>query len=215
LKTIFFYCSTFAFVPILVATIIGGIRYCFAVKHEKYLIVLMGFCLLTEVGTSILWHLEMNNLWISHLLAPVELMLLLRYYGKEFNRNFAQVLNAMGIGFLLFVTTDSLFFHSPFEMNAVSKTTECIVLVLLSLIMWMKIMRDMELKKLTSAPMFWVNSAVLMYFSTTILLFIFSRSILESPELAIWIWMFHLFFMTLYYVLFSIGLWKIRPVKHL
>jgi len=68
--------------------------------------------------------------------------------------------------------------------------------------------------KLTALPVFWFNSAVILYFSSNILLFYFSQEVENlSSEINQWIWTVHLFFMTIYYILFSVGLWKIRQVQ--
>lgn len=211
LSNLVYIVASCAFLPILVAFGIGVLRFRVATSHERLLIVLAGVALVAEISSSALWRNQMNNLFISHLYVPIELVLLLSYFSVQFEGILRRLIVRVAIGFVGFSIVDSVFFHSVLEMNDLSRTLECVLLITVSLLTWGRIMKRMEVTRLTHLPLFWVNAAVLVYFSAITLLFVFSRSILSaSSELGIWVWSVHLFFMSVYYALFSIGLWKIR-----
>lgn len=201
-----------AFLPILITFWIGVLRFRVANREERVLILLVGISLLAELISSALWRNQLNNIFISHLYVPIELFLMLLYFRAQFSGVVKTLIGVVGIVFVVGSIIDSTLIHSPFEMNDISRTVECIILIAVSLLTWGRIMKTMEASRLIDLPLFWINAAVLVYFSAITLLFIFSKSILSaSSELAMWIWSVHLVFMTVYYSLFSIGLWKIRP----
>ncbi|MFT6923963.1 MAG: hypothetical protein ACJA1C_002983 [Crocinitomicaceae bacterium] len=207
--------ASIAFVPILIPVIIGLVKFNKAGLAERSIVYLVVLALVAELISSALWRVEMNNLFISHILTPIELFLLLSYYGRQFGSRFRLLVLGVACLFVIFAIIDMTVLHSPFKMNALAKTVECIILIVLSLVVWGKTMIALQSNTLNSTPLFWINSAVLIYFSANILLFIFSLKILNTGELAIWIWKIHFVFMTIYYLLISIGLWKIKGGKNL
>ncbi|MFT6503426.1 MAG: hypothetical protein ACJASQ_003561 [Crocinitomicaceae bacterium] len=207
--------ASIAFVPILIPVIIGLVKFNKAGLAERSIVYLVVLALVAELISSALWRMEMNNLFISHILTPIELFLLLSYYSRQFGSRFRFLVLGVACLFVIFAIIDMTVLHSPFKMNALAKTVECIILIVLSLIVWGKTMIALQSNTLNSTPLFWINSAVLIYFSANILLFIFSLKILNTGELAIWIWKIHFVFMTIYYLLISIGLWKIKGGKNL
>jgi len=196
----------------MVAVVIGAIKFRFSLREEKYLILLMICCLAAELTTRALWHFEKNNLWVSHVFTPIESTLLLLFFAKKFKKVISKLILVLAACFVVLAVVNMFFFDSLFRMNALAKSIECVLLIGVSLLLWVKVMKDLKIQRLMSTTVFWINSAVLLYFSSTVLLFIFSQLILKSQELSIWIWTFHFVFMVIYYVLFSIGLWKIKRI---
>lgn len=210
-----YYVASLAFIPILIAAIFGIRSYRFADKNERLIVYLMVIACVCELISSALWRGHLNNIWVSHVLAPVEFALLGSYFGSHFGRVMYQIVIGFVIGFAAFALFNVFVLNRPTEMNDLPRTIECALLIVLSLLVYGKIMQSFTQRKLTDLPIFWFNSAVIIYFSSNVLLFYFSHYVANlSNGLSTWIWSFHLFFMTIYYVLFSIGLWKIRRKPH-
>lgn len=210
-----YYVASLAFLPILIAAIIGFIRWGIASKRERFLIGLMFIACASELISSALWRQETNNMIVSHIFTPIEFALLTYYFSENFKRRTQQLFYATALGFAVFALLNAFVWNSHYEMNKTPRTIECILLIALSLLIYGKIMHSFTQEKLTDLPVFWFNSAVILYFSSNILLFYFSHFVANlSNDMSIWIWSIHLIFMTIYYLLFSIGLWKIHRKAH-
>lgn len=203
--------ATLAPLPILVASIIGVAKFGSASKAERYLIVLLGFLFVAQLLASIFWWKQMNNLAISYVLTPIEFFLMTRYFSFFVSSQWRMVINVLVIGFFTLVGLD-FFFHDSFTtMNSLVKGVECLLLIGISLLVWVRIMQELAVKNLLSMTVFWVNSAVLIYFSANCMLFFYSEFILSNMKhVGLVLWAMHLFFMTIYYIFISIGLWKIQ-----
>lgn len=203
--------ATLAPLPILVALIIGAIKFGMASKAERYLIVLMALSFVAQLLATIFWWLQMNNMLISHILTPIEFFLIAWYLSFFVSISWRFVLRILALVFVIFAGVDYLYHESITTINAPVKGAECLLLIGISLLVWVKIMRELAVKNIFSLTLFWVNSAVLIYFSANCMLFIYSEFVLLSkPEVGLVLWAMHLVFMTIYYLLISIGLWKIR-----
>ena len=202
--------ATIAPLPILVPVVIGIRKYSYASRAEKQVIALVIFAFITQVIATVLWWNVINNLFISHYFTIIEGYLLLRYFSFYLTKSGRIWINGLIIGFISFSVSDVFFSFPNLGINAASKGLESILLVGVSLFVWRKIMREFTEENLLSKPLFWMNSAVLVYFSASMLLFVFSESIISSDQsIGLSLWAIHLFFMTVYYSLIGIGLWKI------
>lgn len=165
----------------------------------------------SELISSALWRAETNNIIVSHIYTPIEFALLIGYFSVNFKKKSRYILLGTVIGLVVFSIFNAFVWNSPYKMNHTPRTIECILLVTISLLIYGKIMQSFTQQKLIKLPLFWFNSGVIIYFSSNIMLFYFSNLATNySSDLNIWIWCVHLIFMTIYYLLFSIGLWKIQ-----
>lgn len=210
MKALFPYLALLAFVPILGVLIVAIIRWKYFTKGQFWLVALIIVALITQILTSVLWKLEMNNLVVLHFFTPIELFMLMAYYRSEFdNRYFKFMLLAVSLVFIGFAAVNMLFWQPLNEINTAVRSVECALLIIVSLCLWGKIMRDMRIENLAGTVVFWINTAVLFYFSGTALLYLFSNVLLQTAmKSALWLWTFHFALMLIYYILISIGLWK-------
>lgn len=201
--------ATLAPLPILIAAGIGLFRIQHASQQNQYIVLLVVLASIAQVVATVMWWEQLNNMFVSHIFTTIECFLLLGYYSYQFEEKGRKGVRMLALLFVGFAISDFILSYNNWSMNAFSKGIECAVLILVSLLTWMKTMMDMSESNLLSKPFFWINSAVLVYFSASSLLFIFSESILNSErKIGLWLWAIHLFFMTIYYSLISIGLWK-------
>jgi len=98
-------------------------------------------------------------------------------------------------------------------MDNISSAVESIMLMLYSLLgFYYQITRPMY-SNILRTPLFWFNTAILIYFSGDLFLFIFTnyvRSHLASFSYALWD--IHSFVNILFYILVSIGFWKTKSL---
>ena len=201
--------ATIAPLPILLPVIIGIRKYGYASQAEKHVVALVIVAFVSQLVATVLWWKTINNLFISHYFTMLEGLLLLRYFSFSFGKK-GKMINVIALVFVGFSISQVFFSFPDLGINAAAKGVESALLVLVSLFVWRKIMLDYTEENLLSRPLFWINSAVLVYFSVGMLLFVFSESILSGKQsVGLSLWAIHLFFMTVYYSLLSVGLWKI------
>jgi len=89
---------------------------------------------------------------------------------------------------------------------------ECFVFTCYCLFLFYFLLKNLLFDNLLKAPVFWINTGILFYFTGNLTIFIFSSYLAEHPsERNCLLWdVTHTFFNVAMSVLFSIGLWKAR-----
>lgn len=211
---ILYYFATFAFVPIAIAFVAGWLKFNPKSK-ERWIFALVGIACLSEIISSWLWRNQLNNILISHIYVVVEFTALFAYFMEFLGTSEKKYNYIPPLLFALFVGGYVFLWNDPFQMNAVPRTVESIIMIALTLFTYRHVMKNSGAENLWNFPLFWINSAVLIYFSSNLLLFYFSSYIATVTNgLSGWIWTVHLVFMTIYYSLISIGLWKTPQTQH-
>lgn len=210
LSNVAYITTTFAFLPILVAVVVFLWRFKLINNDEKWIGWLSLVALVAQLVSSALWHAQQNNLWVSHVYTPIELALLLFWYRGAFEAKVSNaVMLVLNLAIVLLAVLNGLLWESILEINSLPRSVESVVLITLSLLLWAKVMRELKTERLVDKPAFWFNAAIILYFSGNALLFWFSTYLFTiSNQTKVLLWVMHSCFMLVYYVLFSIGLWK-------
>lgn len=212
-ETLYFIASI-AFVPIAISAIIGWWKFN-AHSQEKWIVILTSIACISELISSALWRNEMNNILVSHCYTVIEFAFLTYYFCGYYSFHLRKWSLFTSVAFAGFVIVEVFLFNDPYQMNWVPRTIESIIMILMALFTYGFILKNSTDTDVWKQPLFWINSAVLLYFSSNLLLFYFSSYVASlSHSLNISIWLFHVLFMTLYYFLISIGLWKTPQIQH-
>ena len=95
-------------------------------------------------------------------------------------------------------------------MNTYSLSIESLSIIIFTLLSFYEITKDTS-EQLLNIPMFWINSAFLLYYSGNLLVFLFNNYIyLADPFIQRKIWMINSILNIIYYIPISIGFWKAR-----
>jgi hypothetical protein len=120
--------------------------------------------------------------------------------GKAFRSSIAVI--------CLFGVLNAAFWQPLTTPNTNVTIITSIILVIISLVLFFKILNDMRYRRIERSALFWVNIGVLIYFSSSFVLFNFSDWLIPvSVEQSIDIWMLHIFFNVVHYLTFNIALW--------
>jgi hypothetical protein len=181
---------------------------------QKVLLALLSTSFIVELLSFSHWLLKINNNYIYHVYSVVEFSLLGILYARNLNgliRPFhIQILLVL---FGLFALINALFLQSIKTFNSNVTFTEGLLLIVLALLYFYKLLRDMEHRNLERVPMFWINMSVLTYFSGALILFHVVNDLIPLPlkEQGA-IWGTHALFNIVHYTLYSIALW-VRPER--
>ena len=151
-----------------------------------------------------------NNMPLSHLYTLLEYLLWSLIYYQLFQASKARhlILGLMAV-FAIFVFINALCWQSIYSYNSYSRSVEGLLLICFALGWFYKVFTESHIQRLEQHPFFWVNTAVLVYFSGAFLLFIFSLFIYTmNKRNALEAWALHGIFLIFHYLFIAIGIWK-------
>ncbi|MGH1384643.1 hypothetical protein [Kordia sp.] len=166
---------------------------------------------------NILHRQAINNMVISHLYTIVEYICWSLVYIRLFDTKVVKKLVISSIFLVITFSIVNIFLWQPLDVyNSYSKTVESAFLLCFAIGWFYKIFVDQSIRRLEIHPVFWINSAVLIYFSGAFLLFVTNNFLLEIPLIEYFeAWALHGIFIMIHYLFISIGLWLLKHKKEL
>jgi hypothetical protein len=174
---------------------------------ELGLAVILAFVsdIVSLVGIFV-FHVNMNL--SQNLLDLFTLPLFLLLYKRKISWKNTGIIVYVSIGaFLAFAILNLSFIQQPPSLASYNKTVIAISMIVASLVYFYVLIRDLPTQTITRLPMFWVNAAILIYYSGTFFVYLATdylvnvvKSDLVSP------WMIHNFLGLIFYSLITVGL---------
>jgi hypothetical protein len=159
--------------------------------------------------SRVFWWYSIPNLFLGHVSTVSELLFLAAIYRislKGFVRPW--LISSCMVVFTAMAIVNSLFLQGFEFNNSNIKIIESGLVLTFVLLFFLKLAREMQVKRLERYTMFWVSCAVLIYFSSTLFIFIYSNYVLlYSQELGIYIWFIHAIFLILFHLALCVSLW--------
>ena len=182
-------------------------------KEYKILFALVGAALLTEITSYILTYVfTVRNMYMINSYIILEICLISTFYILIFSNRFLKIISGLFIFSFLWFAIYSLINSIHPSFDHVVLTTESVVVIFFSILGFSHLLKHSLYKNILDAPLFWFNTAFLIYFSGNLFLHIFSKYLQEHAlytffEMwAIW----HSLLNISFYSLISIGFWKTR-----
>lgn len=195
-------------IPIL----IGVLNNVYRRKEFVAVFVLLIISLIIEVVDFIRIKYDLHSVSIFNVFTIIEFILLWHFYSKFHITLHSSRVNSIILLLFLIIAIIDLFFVNGFErMNNITISVESITLIIYSLISFYLIMSRMLFDKLLDAPFFWMNIAVLFYFSGSLFLFLFGNYLMKQGN-SVYMEMYkiHTFVNAIWYLFISIGFWKVK-----
>jgi uncharacterized membrane protein YjjB (DUF3815 family) len=184
----------FSIVPLVVACLIGVVRYQRLDKTRRYLVWLSLLALLVSIVSMWLAYHKRPNLFLAPLDTAIEFTLLALMYRRTLRP--VAVVRYLPAAIGLFLLGTALSYQpllNTIEFSPIQHVTESVmVLVLVLLYFRHKLKLPMSLAPLEHEPMFWISAGLLLYFSGSIFIFLSSNAVLNlSQELSRNVWAIH------------------------
>lgn len=112
--------------------------------------------------------------------------------------------------FCLPAAANSLFIERLATFNIAARSIEAFLLILIALSYFAYLLRAPVIQRLERSPMIWINMGVLIYYSASFFIFIFSKDLVPEQELWFTYYGIHAVFSVILYTFYSIALW-IKP----
>jgi hypothetical protein len=147
---------------------------------------------------------------VSNCFTVGEILLLNLFFIQIFNLKNKKLFNWLTI-LLTIAFAISVFLSSNEQFNNYTDVFENLLFISLSLLFYYKIMREQKIENLLAYPHFYLVTGVLIYFSCSIFIVIFSNYFLDLTVMSqMYLWTFHSVINLICYVIFAIGLLKCK-----
>lgn len=165
-----------------------------------------------EILSRTLMHLKFRNtLPFLHLYTVLEFSIFWLFYYRFFKVFYSPFgMKVLLVIFLLFAILNAIFLQKIDTFNTYARGFESLIMIALSLMAFNKIIVELDTRYPTSQPVFWVNSAVLFYFSGNLVVFVMSNYISGDNNLLLVSWGIHAILMAILNSFIAIGLWQTR-----
>ena len=207
--SILLYLSCFAWLPPLI--VIAAVKRKCQVNYFvelKLLIIIAAIC---DISSLVLAGEGMNNMPIVHLFTFAEFVLIALIYRKNFKKKSKDYLGAFLLIVAVYLLVNPIYPSNLFEFNSWARMIESLVLIILSMLWFIKIFQEMKIVKLSEHPMFYINSVVLLYIEGNFFIFTYYNLVVnQNQELMSNIWNIHSVLNIVFNILLAIAIWKMR-----
>jgi hypothetical protein len=200
-------------VPTIVGLVILLIRFNSKQPYTKLLGIIFVASLAATLATHYFVEVRSGNLGSSiYQIIKLPVVVLVYYFAKNKN-NLAPYLVLIGIfeAFALY----NLFFLQQKTINSYTMVFSSVIVILLSIYYFYWLLQKLPTTKLHSLPMFWINSAWIIFYSGNLFLFIFASYLVEvqKDDMLIY-WTLHNILAIIESFMIVIALWMdLRNIK--
>jgi len=192
---------------------VGFIRRKFLDFDSKLIFILFILGTLVEILSRLYSnYISKNNILFFNIYQILETGVITTYYYRLIPNKYFK--NIILFTLLIFMLYSSLIVYSNHSnaLNSFSFTIESIVFAFLATLQFHYLLKYPRYHNIISAPIFWVNSAFLLYFSGSLFLHLFSQYLISHAQYAFFeLWgLWHSILSLIFYTLISIGLWKTK-----
>lgn len=201
----------FAFLPILIASVTGAVKFKKLAPTLKLLSILIFFALVVESISRILWLYKISNLFLWPVYVCVEFAFLIWIYDMELQINFLHKIKIwLILLFTLYVSYKTLQVSSRINLiDNSGRLLESVVLISIILVYYYKLYSNQPTSRLWALPMFCVSTGLLLFFAGNFFIFLFINFILQySQKLNYQIWIIHASLNCVLYLIYTFALWK-------
>ena len=198
---------------ILVSLFMALLKFKSVAKACPEMLYFLALAVFFEFLSRFLSGRRTNNMPYLHLYTTLEFLTISLFYYRTLKHFIsAKVLLGTIIGFVSFAIINAFFIQGITNFNSYARSIECIILILFSLIYYYMMLSELSIKDPIKSTDFWLNTAFLIYFSGSFVLFILSNLINEqSLEINIAAWAMHSFLLAILHIFISLGLWRVPP----
>lgn len=208
-----FYLAYFSAFMLLVPLLIGLVRINFLCNNYFLIFILVLISMITElISFMIVKYLNISNILLYNTHTLFEISLISAFYYKFLDKkkikSIILIICSLFVIFLIF----ELAVQSKNIMNEVPLTFESTYIIILTFLTFHQVLQKQVYKNIIDDPIFWFNSAFLIYFSGNLFIHLFSNFLHEFAQKAFYeIWGVHSVLNIILYTLISIGFWKTKP----
>lgn len=146
-----------------------------------------------------------NNMALLHLFTLLEFSMITFFYRIISLRTFYPYSIFL---FASLCILNAVFLQPVYEHNTYSRSLEALLIIIMAVFLFYKLLNEATDSRWYKNSLVWFNMALLLYFSGSLFLFLFSKLLdynRQANEIA---WFMHATLVILMYLLFAIGFWQ-------
>jgi hypothetical protein len=198
---------------ILFPLCVAGLRYTSIDMKLRLIFYYLLLSFFFNSVTTALAESGQNNLPLFHLFTLLEGVLLLFFYREcldgYLKKRFFWVIVVL---YTCFCLGNSLFVQDLFSFNTYSRFVEALLIISLSLYYFYTTLETKMSGQWYTDPLIIINIGLLIYFSSSLFLFLFSEVLLLNKRINILAWVIHATLVMFMYILFGIGFFNYRKL---
>lgn len=193
----------------LVPVLLGILKYKYLNLVSNYVWILTCVSFSFDVILRILTYNGLPNLFIAYFYVIFEFLIITLVYRLEFKVFLPKyLLEGIFFIFIIFTFLDISLLKGLSSFNSYQRFVECILVIAYVSIYFYKLAKELKTSNLMKEPLFWFSVGLLLYFSGSIFIFIFSNYLLTySNEFALMFWGVHGGFLILLHLFNAIAIW--------
>jgi len=177
---------------------------------QRLLLLLMFLALLVECLAYVMskWG-GYSSYPIYHIYTVVEYVFLMQIFSQTVtSRIFSRILRFSVPLFGLFALLNIVLWQPLNEPNTNATILTSIIMVIVAVSWFFLTLNEMRYSRIEKSSAFWICVGVLIYFSSSIVLFGFGNRLIEIELVdSISVWVIHILFNMIHYLCFNIALW--------
>jgi hypothetical protein len=160
-----------------------GLRYYKSLSKDlKAMTLFIILCFLMELPSTYLGMHKMNNLFILHFLTVAEILFLAYVYSFHIDKIISKkLLWCITTAFVMFSICNTLFIQPYYTFNSYARCIEILLVLFMAICYVYTLIDNDEQRMLQNIPMFWINTAVLIYFTNGFFLYLLANNTLDLP----------------------------------
>jgi hypothetical protein len=210
MKKEYIYMNVIAPSFILLPVIIAFVRRRFLSRAGKVLLFYLGLDAVVSLISSVLANYSIPNLPLYHIATLFETVILLYFFRVIFdNKHFREYINLLLVIVPALQILNTLLIQQINEFNSYALSLQSLLIIVLCFFYWWHYETDTS-ESWASVPLHWIISGIMLYFSSSFIVFTFSNlaSVTLSKKALILLWNLHASLSIIMYVQMAIGIRK-------
>ena len=181
-------------------------------KSLKIFTVFLYINLVTETSATLLFNYRLNNLPLLHIYTLAEFLCLSYFFSILITkpRLYSKKFLYFCIGIAILIVLNSIFMQSIFTFNSYAKTLVQSLIILYVILYFYNLSGEVDNNNPYQQALRLINSALIVYYSGSLFIFMFSNSFLQSKvRMNAGFWIFNAGLYLAYQLLVLISVWRL------
>lgn len=201
---------------IFIPLIIGLSKFRSLNYTQKLLFYLVIASSITETVVYVLSEFQLPNIAVYNIYTFANFNIIFSIYLTQVSPKRKNAMIGLQIAFNLFMIINAIFIQSFQAYNSYAILSMSVIFMSLALNYFYKLLKEVKHQRLEKNPLFWLSSGLVVYYSGTLILFLFINQISNADQsnidLHLASWGINSIFILLIVTSYSLTLW-VRPTK--
>ncbi len=194
---------------VLIPTFIFLFRFFRLNREQKILGILIVISAFTELVSFSIAMRESGNLYLLHIYTIIQFTLLTLIYRSTLRKLFLPIFSsAIIVLFVCVAILAAAYIDGVTFFNSVARVVESLLVLTYVLGFFVLTLRELRVRYLEKEPLFWISTALLIYFSGNLFIFIlYNYSLRHDISALVWGIIIHSVLAVMKNILYCIALW--------